>query len=92
MLKRTRKGVLALGAAAAMLAALAGGRASADGLGSAYDPSKAGTKTLTVWWLGNQEIPGIEDWMKESVEQYQKLYPNIKVKTVLQPVDTYNTL
>ena len=30
--------------------------------------------------------------MKESVEAYQKLYPNITVKTVLQPVDTYNTL
>jgi raffinose/stachyose/melibiose transport system substrate-binding protein len=92
MMRRTRKGVLALGAAAAMLAALAGGRASADGLGSAYDPSKAGTKTLTVWWLGNQEIPGIEDWMKESVQLYQKKYPNITVKTVLQPVDTYNTI
>ena len=68
------------------------GGASAAGLGSAYDPSKAGDQTLTVWWLGNQEIPGIEDWMEESVAAYQKLYPNITVKTVLQPVDTYNTL
>ncbi len=37
------------------------GMGSADGLGSAYDPSKAGAKTLTIWWLGNQELPGIED-------------------------------
>ena len=83
MMRRTRKGLLALGAAAMMLAAVAGGRASADGLGSAYDPSKAGTKTLTVWWLGNQEIPGIEDWMKETVAGYQKLHLNITINMVL---------
>ena len=93
MIMKQMGGLRIIGAAAAMmLPVFAGGIASAEDLGSAYDPSKAGEKTLTVWWLGNQEIPGIEDWMKESVEQYQKLYPNIKVKTVLQPVDTYNTL
>jgi ABC-type glycerol-3-phosphate transport system substrate-binding protein len=93
MIMKQMGGLRIIGAAAAMmLPVFAGGVASAEDLGSAYDPSKAGEKTLTVWWLGNQEIPGIEDWMKESVEQYQKLYPNIKVKTVLQPVDTYNTL
>ena len=93
MMTRRRGGLFAIGAAAAMLfAGWASGSASAEGLGSAYDPSKAGDQTLTMWWLGNQEIPGIEDWMKESVAAYQKLYPNITVKTVLQPVDTYNTL
>ena len=90
MTMKRRSGLFAAGAA--LFAMLAGAGASAEGLGSAYDPSKAGEKTLTIWWLGNQEVPGIEDWMKESVEQYQKLYPNITVKTVLQPVDTYNTL
>ena len=93
MMTRRKGGLFAIGAAAAMFfAGWASGSASADGLGSAYDPSKAGDQTLTMWWLGNQEIPGIEDWMKESVAAYQKLYPNITVKTVLQPVDTYNTL
>ena len=70
----------------------ASGSASADGLGSAYDPSKAGDQTLTMWWLGNQEIPGIEDWMKESVAALPEAHPNITVKTVLQSIDTYNTL
>jgi ABC-type glycerol-3-phosphate transport system substrate-binding protein len=65
---------------------------SAAQLGSEFDPSTAGDKTLTVWWLGNQEVPGIEDWMAESVKLYQEKYPNITVNTVLQPVDTYNTL
>lgn len=62
--------------------------ASAADLGSAYDPKSAGESTLTVWWFGNQEVPGIEDWMKESVAAYQKLYRNITVKTVLQSTDT----
>jgi ABC-type glycerol-3-phosphate transport system substrate-binding protein len=74
MIKKRRGGLWAM-AAAAVLATLTGGAAWAEGLGSAYDPSKAGEKTLTVWWLGNQEIPGIEDWMKESVEAYQNSTP-----------------
>src|SRR6266481_6540788 len=77
--------------AAATVVGLSASIAAADGLGSAYDVSKAGNQTLTVWWLGNQEIPGIEDWMKESIGEYQKLHPNITVKTVLQSTDTYNT-
>ncbi len=90
---KRRGGLFAVAAvSAAAFVTLAGASASAEGLGSAFDPSKAGEKTLTLWWLGNQEIPGIEDWMKESVAAYQKLYPNITVKTVLQPVDTYNTI
>jgi raffinose/stachyose/melibiose transport system substrate-binding protein len=88
-----RKGLsklLTAGLAVAAMAGLARG-AAADGLGSAYDVSKAGTKTLTVWWLGNQEIPGIEDWMKETIALYQKQNPNITINMVLQGTDTYNT-
>jgi raffinose/stachyose/melibiose transport system substrate-binding protein len=66
-------------------------QAMADDLGSDYDVSTAGEQTLTLWWLGNQEVPGIEPWLAESVEAYQKLHPNITVETVVQAVDTYNT-
>jgi multiple sugar transport system substrate-binding protein len=65
--------------------------AAADGLGSDYDVSKAGDQTLTLWWLGNQEVPGIEPWLADSVAAYEKLHPNVKIKTVVQAVDTYNT-
>jgi multiple sugar transport system substrate-binding protein len=80
-----------VGLAAALLCAIGSGTASADGLGSAYDPASAGKATLTLWWLGNQEVPGIEDWMKESIAAYEKKYPNITVNTVLQSTDTYTT-
>ncbi|HEY4162669.1 MAG TPA: extracellular solute-binding protein, partial [Dongiaceae bacterium] len=80
-------------AGAAMTAALVGGTslANADGLGSAYDPSAAGKSTLTLWWLGNQEVPGIEAWMQENIAAYEKLHPNVTVKAVLQSTDTYTT-
>ena len=91
-MKRTL-GKIVLGVAlatAGMSMAVAPG--AAQGLGSEFDPSTLGDKTLTVWWLGNQEVPGIEDWMAESIKLYQEKYPNITVNTVLQPVDTFNTL
>lgn len=69
----------------------AGQAAIAEGLGSAYDPGAAGDAKLTIWWLGNQEVPGIEDWMKESIAAYQKLHPNVTVEAVLQSTDTYTT-
>jgi multiple sugar transport system substrate-binding protein len=80
-----------LGLAAALLCGAKPGAANAAGLGSDYDPASAGQATLTLWWLGNQEVPGIEDWMKESIAAYQKLHPNVTIKAVLQSTDTYTT-
>ena len=82
--------VIALLVVSATSAVAGPGRAS-DDLGSQYDASKAGNSTLTVWWLGNQEIPGIEAWMKDTIAKYEKLHPNVTVKTVLQSTDTYTT-
>ncbi|MFZ1992477.1 MAG: ABC transporter substrate-binding protein [Solirubrobacteraceae bacterium] len=61
------------------------------GLGSSYDVAKAGKSTLTIWWLGNQEIPGIESWMKQAIATFEKLHPTVTVNTVLQSTDTYTT-
>src|SRR5262249_59715338 len=69
------RSVLAGCAAVAIAGLAAGGAWADDALGSAYDAKSAGTATLTVWWLGNQEIPGIEDWMKESIAKYQQANP-----------------
>jgi raffinose/stachyose/melibiose transport system substrate-binding protein len=63
--------------------------ASADGLGSSYDVSKAGKLTLTMWWLGDQEVPGIQAWMKKVIASYEKLYPNVTIKSVVQSTGTW---
>lgn len=42
---------------------------------------------LIWWWWGEQEAAGLEKWVKETVELFQKEYPNITVETVLQATD-----
>jgi raffinose/stachyose/melibiose transport system substrate-binding protein len=55
-----------------------------SGLGSSYDVSKAGNVTLTMWWLGDQEVPGIQAWMKKIIAAYEAKYPNVTIKQVVQ--------
>jgi raffinose/stachyose/melibiose transport system substrate-binding protein len=90
---RSFLGLVAVGAAAAAVAvggAVAGNTgASSGGLGSQYDVSKAGDVTLTLWWLGNQEVPGIEKWMTQTIAKYHALHPNVTVKTVVESTDTW---
>ncbi len=87
---RTALATIALCALAALLFAVAAtARTSSGGLGSQYDVSKDGKVTLTLWWLGDQEVPGIEKWMKETIAKYQALHPNVTIKTVIDPTDTW---
>ena len=88
---RISKSLIRASLAALLLGGAGTAVAQADDLGSAYDPAGAGEAKLTLWWLGNQEVPGIEDWMKESIAAYQKLHPNVTVEAVLQSTDTYTT-
>lgn len=95
-MKRRQRSFLVVAAVGAIAAAIAVGsaaagttRAASDGLGSQYDVSKAGKVTLTLWWLGNQEVPGIEKWMAQTIAKYHALHPNVTVKTVVQSTDTW---
>lgn len=67
--------VLALGLTGAL--AFAGG--AKEGAGEKL--------ALTVWWWGEQEAPGAEKWMKETVDLYQAKHPNVQLQTVLQSTD-----
>lgn len=42
---------------------------------------------LVFWWWGEQEAPGLEAWLKETVDLFQKANPGITVETVLQATD-----
>lgn len=44
-------------------------------------------KELTVWWWGEQEAPGAQKWMDETVKKFEDANPNITIKTVLQSTD-----
>jgi multiple sugar transport system substrate-binding protein len=43
---------------------------------------------LVVWWWGEQEAPGAQKFMDETIAEYQKLHPNVTIEAVLQSTDT----
>lgn len=44
--------------------------------------------TLTFWWWAESDAPGANKWMEETVTEYEKLNPNVKVEVVPQSTDT----
>ena len=44
--------------------------------------------TLTVWYWGEQEAPGMKDFMDEAVDVYMQENPHITVNAVLQESDS----
>ena len=44
--------------------------------------------TLTVWYWGEQEIPGYQSYMEEMAKKYTEQNPNVTVEVVLQESDT----
>lgn len=43
--------------------------------------------TLTVWYWGEQEAPGYQNYMEEMVKRYEEKHQNVKVEAVLQESD-----
>jgi raffinose/stachyose/melibiose transport system substrate-binding protein len=44
-------------------------------------------KTLTIWYWGEQEAPGLKAYMEKAAETYMQQYPDVKVETFLQGED-----
>jgi multiple sugar transport system substrate-binding protein len=42
---------------------------------------------LVVWWWGEQEAPGAQKFMDETIQKYQEAHPNVKIEAVLQSTD-----
>jgi multiple sugar transport system substrate-binding protein len=42
---------------------------------------------LVIWWWGEQEAPGAQKFMDDTVAAYEKLHPNVTIETVLQSTD-----
>ena len=43
-------------------------------------PARAADQTLNMWWWGEQELPGLQAFVEDSVKNYK----NATVKTMLQ--------
>jgi ABC-type glycerol-3-phosphate transport system substrate-binding protein len=62
---------------------------SAISLGRA-DQLSAGESAveLTFWWWGEQEAPGLQKWVNETIAKYQSQHSNIRIKAVLQATES----
>ena len=74
-----------------ILAACAGQPATtapteAPGAAETAAPAAQEPLTLTVWYWGEQEAPGMKDFMENAVQIYMKENPNITVNAVLQEI------
>ena len=43
---------------------------------------------LVVWWWGEQEAPGAQKWLNETIAKYKEANPNVTFEAVLQSTDT----
>jgi raffinose/stachyose/melibiose transport system substrate-binding protein len=66
--------------------------AQAPAATSAPEPTKAAAGgeavKLVVWWWGEQEAPGAQKWLDETVAKYTAEHPNVSIQAVLQSTDT----
>lgn len=51
-------------------------------------PTTSAPVKLVVWWWGEQEAPGAQKWLDETVAKYTEAHPNVTFETVLQSTDT----
>jgi raffinose/stachyose/melibiose transport system substrate-binding protein len=70
-------------AAPAPTAAPAQAEAQAPTQAPAAEPVK-----LVVWWWGEQEAPGAQQWLDETLKLYTEKHPNVTFEAVLQSTDT----
>lgn len=71
-----------------MLFALLALLVSACGAPAADTPADAEPIRLTIWWWGEQEAPGAQAWLDETMALYTEAHPNVTFEAVLQSTDT----
>ena len=55
------------------------------------DKSADGKTTITIWYWGEQEVPGYKAYMDEMVKRYEEQNPDITIDAVLQESDNLYT-
>jgi raffinose/stachyose/melibiose transport system substrate-binding protein len=45
------------------------------------------TKTVVLWWWGEEEAPGLEEWLMKTISDFEAQNPNIKIEPVRQTND-----
>ena len=51
------------------------------------EDGSGGKTELTLWWWGEEDVPGSKAWLEETVDAYEKENPDIKIEMVQQTSD-----
>jgi ABC-type glycerol-3-phosphate transport system substrate-binding protein len=54
---------------------------------AATEASAAEPVTIVFWWWGEEEAPGLEQWLTETAGQFEQANPGIQVELVRQTTD-----
>ena len=79
--------LLVVGLVAAMAGSILAGCAQ-PAAPTAAPTEAAGPVKLVVWWWGEQEAPGAQTWLDETISMYTQQHPNVTIEAVLQSTDT----
>ncbi len=47
-------------------------------------PAADGSIALTMWWWGEQDAPGLEKWVQDTIAKYEATHPNVTIEAILQ--------
>ena len=72
----------------ALIVSLAACGNSGNAGGGSSGGSADGKTVLTVWYWGEQEIPGYMSYMNEIVKRFEAAHSDVKVEAVMQDSDT----
>ncbi len=50
--------------------------------------SQAAPVTVTYWWWAESDVPGADNWMRQTIALFEKAHPNIQIKLDIQSTDT----
>lgn len=87
LLRRRAFRLLPTLAALAATLAFAAACAGDDGDGTAVDTGSTKKATVTFWWWGEDEAPGLRAWLAETAEAFEQKNPNITIELVQQTID-----
>lgn len=84
---KTRRGVVAVVAIAVILtvgACAVQNKVTSAGSALAYPTEDV---KLTMWWWGEQEVPGAQKWLTETIAEYKLKHPNVTIDAAQQTTD-----
>jgi len=84
---KIKRSILAMLAFGAVLATAACGSTTPTSSAPVSTQYPTENVKLTLWWWGEQEVPGAQQWLTDTIAAYRIAHPNVTIDAVLQTTD-----